>query len=64
MHTKMLFTSLYLIFLSQFYINNTFGLKTLDEKGRIHFHVVPGVDHYGFPDSKDVFECCIKPYLD
>lgn len=62
-NTDEMLLSQLLVFPPQFYIDNTFGLKTLDEEKRIHFHVVPGVDHSSFPDSEKVFECCIKPYL-
>jgi len=47
----------------QFYINDNFGLKTLDETGRIHVYEIAGVQHTHWHGNKTVFDCCIEPWL-
>ena len=47
----------------QFYINDNFGLKTLDETGRVHIYEIPGVQHLHWHGNKTVFDCCIEPWL-
>ena len=49
--------------LSQYYIKDTFGLRTLDEAGKTHIHVVPGVEHLHWPINHKVFINYILPYL-
>ena len=60
----LLIVSLSLICPTQYYINDTFGLQTLDKAGKIHVHEVSGVEHVDWHGNKDVFNDCIKPYLD
>ena len=47
----------------QYYLDNTFGLKTIHSRGGVHIHAIPGVTHLEWHGSKDVFDCCIAPYL-
>ena len=47
----------------QYYIKDTFGLRTLDETGRTHIHEVPGVEHLHWPLNYTVFTNYILPYL-
>lgn len=67
MHTKSLIinVNLYTSFslISQYYIKDTFGLRTLDEAGRTHIHEVPGVEHLHWPLNYTVFSNYILPYL-
>ena len=48
----------------QFYKDNSFGLRTLDDSGRIHMYTVPGVPHLKFHKDQSVFDHCIKQWLD
>ncbi|CAI8050644.1 Lysosomal thioesterase PPT2-A [Geodia barretti] len=48
----------------EFYTKNSFGLRTLDDSGRLHIHTVEGVHHFGFHKDQTVFDCCIKQWLD
>ncbi|XP_076436765.1 lysosomal thioesterase PPT2-A-like [Babylonia areolata] len=45
------------------YINDAFGLKTLQREGRIHTYVVPGVRHTHWPTTLSVYQQCVKPWL-
>lgn len=47
----------------QFYKSDSFGLKTLDEAGKIYIHEVPGVKHVDWHGDKAVFDNYIAPYL-
>jgi hypothetical protein len=49
---------------TQYYASDAFGLQTLDKAGKIHVHVVAGVEHVDWHGNKDVFNNCIEPYLD
>ncbi|XP_064383691.1 lysosomal thioesterase PPT2-A-like [Halichondria panicea] len=46
-----------------YFEKNTFGLQTLHSRGAIHSHIIPGVQHTQWHGNKDVFDCCIAPYL-
>lgn len=46
-----------------FYINDSFGLKTLDREGRIHVYEVAGVEHVHWHINKTVFDLYIEPWL-
>jgi len=45
------------------YQNDSFGLKTLDESGRVERFVFPGVEHTHWHKNKDVFTRAIEPHL-
>ena len=45
-----------------FYINDTFGLKTLDESGRLKLQIVPGVSHNDWTGNEDVIRKYVLPY--
>lgn len=47
----------------EFYLNDSFGLKTLNSLGKLHIHTVPGVRHVEWHRTESVFKCCIEPYL-
>lgn len=47
----------------EFYMNDTFGLKTLNSQGNLHVHTVPGVQHVKWHKNETVFKCCMEPYL-
>jgi palmitoyl-protein thioesterase len=46
-----------------FYISDAFGLKTLDEEGRIHVYNISGVEHTHWHTNKTVFDLYIEPWL-
>ena len=58
----MLQLNIHCIFL-QFYIDDAFGLKTLDEEGKVHIFAVPGVEHVHWHGNKTVFDKYIEPWL-
>eukprot|EP00933_Yihiella_yeosuensis_P083661 TRINITY_DN97917_c0_g1_i1.p1 TRINITY_DN97917_c0_g1~~TRINITY_DN97917_c0_g1_i1.p1 ORF type:complete len:234 (+),score=28.09 TRINITY_DN97917_c0_g1_i1:52-702(+) len=45
------------------FIKDTFGLKTLQETGRLHLEAVPGVSHQTWLTSKDIFTKHVMPHL-
>jgi palmitoyl-protein thioesterase len=45
------------------YINDTFGLKTLNNTDRLKFHQVNGLTHNDFLFNLDFFKNFILPYL-
>ncbi|KAH9503716.1 Lysosomal thioesterase PPT2-A [Bulinus truncatus] len=47
----------------EWFINDAFGLKTLQMKGNIHTYTIPGVRHSEWREKKQVFDTCIKPWL-
>ena len=47
-----------------FYINDTFGLKTLDEQGRVFNFTIPNVFHTHWHEDINVIQKYIIPYLD
>jgi palmitoyl-protein thioesterase len=60
--THYLYASCLLCFF-QFYISDAFGLKTLDEEGRIHVYNISGVEHTHWHTNKTVFDLYIEPWL-
>lgn len=46
------------------YKQNNFGLKTLDESGRIVFITQPGIDHFNWHKNLSVIDKHIISYLD
>jgi len=46
------------------YKNDGFGLKTLDESGRIHFITQAGIDHFSWHVNLTVIDNHIIPHLD
>lgn len=46
------------------YLNDTFGLRTLDERGGVTIYSIDGVEHTHWRQNQSVFDCCIKPWLD
>lgn len=47
----------------QVYLNDTFGLRTLDERGSIHQFTFPGIYHIHWHGTKKVFDEAIEPWL-
>jgi len=47
----------------QYYLNDTFGLKTLDSRKAIDIYVIPGVYHVYWYRNMTVFKNAIEPYL-
>ncbi|KAJ7376922.1 holo-[acyl-carrier-protein] synthase [Desmophyllum pertusum] len=47
----------------QVYLGDTFGLRTLDERGSIHQYTFSGVNHTSWHGTKKVFEEAIEPWL-
>ena len=47
----------------QWYQNDAFGLRTLNERGSIHTCTVPNVRHTHWPSTFTVYQKCIKPWL-
>lgn len=46
------------------YINDTFGLKSLDERGSLHLHIVQGVQHAHWLSNETNFITNVLPLLD
>ena len=47
----------------QFYKDDSFGLRTLDQQGKVKVYEVPGIEHLEWPLSSEVFEKYIEPWL-
>lgn len=47
-----------------FYKNDLIGLKTLNQKKRLKFVTVPGVDHFMWHINVTICDNYILPYLD
>ncbi|CAL1544458.1 unnamed protein product [Lymnaea stagnalis] len=47
----------------EWYLNDAFGLKTLNFQGGIHTYTFPGIQHRHWHAEQKVFETCIKPWL-
>lgn len=45
-----------------FYINDQFGLKTLDESGRLKLTIVPDVSHNDWTGNEDVIRKYVLPH--
>ncbi|XP_054831228.1 lysosomal thioesterase PPT2 [Eublepharis macularius] len=45
------------------YLQDTFGLKTLDARGDIVFYTMPGVSHTLWHSNRTVYDRCISPWL-
>lgn len=45
------------------YQNDTFGLRTLAESGRVRIYTVPNITHTQWPISFSVYQQCVKPWL-
>ncbi|XP_062456765.1 lysosomal thioesterase PPT2 [Rhea pennata] len=45
------------------YVQDTFGLKTLDGRGAIGGCAVPGVPHTAWHSNRSVYAACIRPWL-
>lgn len=46
------------------YKNDSIGLKTLDKKGNLKLHVVPGITHFDWHRNTSIVDQFILPYLD
>ncbi|CAH3153500.1 unnamed protein product [Pocillopora meandrina] len=47
----------------QVYLEDTFGLRTLDERGSVHQYTFPGVNHTHWHGTEKVFVEAIEPWL-
>ncbi|XP_069120180.1 lysosomal thioesterase PPT2-A-like [Argopecten irradians] len=47
----------------RFYLQDSFGLRTLDQRKAIHTYTIPGIEHVMWYRDQKVFDCCIKPWL-
>ena len=45
-----------------FYINDTFGLRTLDESERLHTTIVPGASHSDWTGNEDLIKKWVLPH--
>nr|XP_056718720.1 lysosomal thioesterase PPT2 [Euleptes europaea] len=45
------------------YLEDTFGLKTLDARGDISFYTMPGVSHTYWHSNRTVYDKCISQWL-
>ncbi|XP_063720986.1 lysosomal thioesterase PPT2-A-like isoform X2 [Symsagittifera roscoffensis] len=45
------------------YIQDSYGLRTLNERGGVDVHMMPGVEHTQWIQNRTVYETVIKPYL-
>lgn len=57
------FTDTHIFLLLQFYSEDSFGLRTLNEQGRVKVFEVPGVQHLHWHHNKQIFQKYIEPYL-
>lgn len=48
---------------TQYYTKDLFGLKSLDEAGRVKFCTIGGIKHKDWVFTKEVYTKCIKPYI-
>jgi hypothetical protein len=46
-----------------FYVNDSFGLKTLKERGALHVEVVDGVDHAAWIEREHIMITYVLPHL-
>ena len=49
--------------LLQFYLKDSFGMKSLNAEGRLHVHKVDGVQHTLWHKNETVFRDCMQQYL-
>lgn len=47
----------------QVYLEDTFGLRTLNERGAVHQYTFPGVNHTHWHGTEKVFVEAIEPWL-
>ncbi|XP_041370448.1 lysosomal thioesterase PPT2-like [Gigantopelta aegis] len=47
----------------KWYINDSFGLLTLDKRKAVHLFTHHGVQHVHWYRNRTIFDCCIEPYL-
>ena len=47
----------------QVYTEDTFGLKTMDERGDLVIDVVPGVEHNSWYSNADIYKEYVFPHL-
>ena len=52
-----------LLFGFQFYIDDLFGLRSLDERGAVHRCTCAGVKHHNWHTNETVCKTCIEPWL-
>ncbi|EDO31718.1 predicted protein, partial [Nematostella vectensis] len=45
------------------YLDDTFGLQTLDKRKAVHMYTFPGIEHVKWHGSEQVFDKAIKPWL-
>eukprot|EP00731_Ephydatia_muelleri_P021333 Em0013g1060a len=53
-----------LVATGMFYLQDSFGLHTLQNAGKITAYTVPGIQHTEWPNNQDVFSTYIEPWLD
>lgn len=46
------------------YKNDAIGLKTLDKRGKLKIHVVPGIPHFNWHKNASIVDKFLLPYLD
>lgn len=46
-----------------FYKDDSFGLRTLNQQGKVKVYEIPGVKHIHWHLNQSVFDCCIEPWL-
>lgn len=46
-----------------FYKADSFGLRTLDQQGKVKVYEIPGIEHLEWPLSQEIFEKYIEPWL-
>ena len=44
------------------YVNDTFGLRTMDESGRVQLQIVPGVTHSDWTGNQDIIRKYVLPH--
>lgn len=45
------------------YVNDAFGLKTLNRRGAVHRYTISDVEHLQWHRNLTIFKCCILPWL-
>lgn len=47
----------------EWYKKDSFGLRSLDQRGSLHIFTVPGIEHTRWHKELSVFQCCVQKWL-
>ena len=54
---------LFVCLFPQYFLNDSFGLQTLNSSGKVHLYTMPGVQHTTWHGNQKVFDKFIEPHL-